>query len=36
VAALRSGRLPSLTGRRVAVVITGRTVDQQVLQRILA
>jgi threonine dehydratase len=36
IAALRAGRLPSLAGRRVAVVVTGRTVDRHTLERLLS
>jgi threonine dehydratase len=35
VAAMRTGRLPALGGRRVAVVITGRSVGLDMLRRVL-
>ncbi|HEX5758281.1 MAG TPA: threonine ammonia-lyase [Thermoanaerobaculia bacterium] len=35
VAALAAGRLPDLTGRRVAVVLSGGNIDVQLLERII-
>jgi threonine dehydratase len=35
VAAMRTGRLPALAGRRVAVVITGRSVGLDTLRRVI-